>query len=768
MNIDPARPGRGGSLKLLLVLGAVLPFALLALYAVQSHRAAMAAAAEESGRRAALVAEYTARVLDGHGLLIDLVEQRLTGMAPGALSSGVLDGLLNRHRPVQGLTVALVVMNPAGLVVANTLDPRLQGRDFGDRDYFIRATGSTGTVVGKQVVGRVTNDSFFTLSRRYSGGVIVVAIYARAFEEMFGAVVGADSATRAVGVFREDGSQLARHPSLAKPLRLTSDDPGLMQLIPQQASGTYRIRPKTGGGERLYAFQKVGLYPVWVTYGIEIAAIRAGWWKDVAGAGVLALLSALLLAVLGARALRSDRLARVQEERLKRLVAERTNEAERRAAEAERAHRAKSLFLAAASHDLRQPIQGLRLALDVLDQNLTKPAHRRPLGLATRALEGVEDLLSALLGIAVLETGRVRVEARPVALPPLLDGLAGEFAGAAAAAGIRLRIKSCSAEVETDPVLLARVLRNLLVNALRYTGQGRVVLGCRRVGTTIRIEVWDSGPGIPADQLDSVFEDFVQLGNPERDRTKGLGLGLSEVRRTAALLNHAIGVRSWPGRGSVFWIVVPCAVSSLNTTCAPPPGPILAPINKPREAMMKISMVLTAILAALAVPAAAADVEALKQEAAGIVKEFGGALKGELEKGVQAGGPLEAIAVCNEKAPGIAKAHAAKSGWSVGRTSLKLRNPGNKPDAWEAKVLADFDARRAAGESPDTLVAAATVDGSFRFMKAIPTAELCLNCHGRDVKPEVMARIEKLYPADLARGYKPGDIRGAFTLAKKL
>lgn len=185
--------------------------------------------------------------------------------------------------------------------------------------------------------------------------------------------------------------------------------------------------------------------------------------------------------------------------------------------------------------------------------------------------------------------------------------------------------------------------------------------------------------------------------------------------------------------------------------------------------MTRLTALLAAGLALAALPAAAAeDPAALKAEAAAITQKFAAAMKGELESAMQAGGPVQAITVCNEKAPSIARDHARQSGWEVGRTSLKLRQAGNAPDPWEAKVLAEFETRKAAGEPADGLVKAEVVDGRYRFMKAIPTAEICTTCHGRDLKPEVAARLEKLYPADQATGFKPGDLRGAFTLAKKM
>ena len=159
-------------------------------------------------------------------------------------------------------------------------------------------------------------------------------------------------------------------------------------------------------------------------------------------------------------------------------------------------------------------------------------------------------------------------------------------------------------------------------------------------------------------------------------------------------------------------------------------------------------------------------------EAKSIIKEFFGKLKGELQTAMKAGGPANAIKVCQVQAPAIAHEMSEKSGWQVKRTSLKLRNPANAPDAWELKVLNKFEERKAAGEDPAKIAYAETVeqDGKkyFRFMKAIPTAELCLNCHGSELKPEVVESLDKHYVADKARGFKVGDLRGAFTLSKPL
>jgi hypothetical protein len=156
-------------------------------------------------------------------------------------------------------------------------------------------------------------------------------------------------------------------------------------------------------------------------------------------------------------------------------------------------------------------------------------------------------------------------------------------------------------------------------------------------------------------------------------------------------------------------------------------------------------------------------------ESRATIKSFAGELQAALKGAMKSGGPVEAIAVCNEKAPGIAEAHGRAKGWEVGRTSLKYRNPGNAPDQWETTVLQSFEQRKTAGEDVKKLDFGefTELDGKkvFRYMKAIPTGEVCLNCHGGDtVKPEIEARLAEIYPDDKARGFSVGDIRGAFTI----
>lgn len=172
-------------------------------------------------------------------------------------------------------------------------------------------------------------------------------------------------------------------------------------------------------------------------------------------------------------------------------------------------------------------------------------------------------------------------------------------------------------------------------------------------------------------------------------------------------------------------------------------------------------------------PVAAQETDALVSEARSTAMKLGKNLKMTLQSAMKSGGPVAALDACHSAAPGIADSVSQETGWSAGRTSLKERNPGNKPDEWELAVLNKFEERKKAGENPKTIEYSEVVelDGekTFRFMKAIPTEKVCLNCHGGDnVKAEVNAKLKELYPEDRARGFKEGDLRGAFTLSKSL
>lgn len=243
-------------------------------------------------------------------------------------------------------------------------------------------------------------------------------------------------------------------------------------------------------------------------------------------------------------------------ERLEQRVLERTLELEDALGDAERANASKSRFVAAASHDLRQPLSAARLYLASIHEELTSDDHRALMDKAQRALTSVEDIIDALLDISRLESGHVEVDVTQVPLGRILDQLHDEFAPHAALKGLGLRFVPCGAIVETDASYIRRVLQNLIANAIRYTTSGKILVGARRRGRTLRLEVRDTGPGIaPADQ-DKIFQEFHRL-DAHVSAAEGMGLGLAIVDRACALLGHPLELRSDLGCGSVFTVTVP-------------------------------------------------------------------------------------------------------------------------------------------------------------------------------------------------------------------
>jgi signal transduction histidine kinase/ActR/RegA family two-component response regulator len=226
---------------------------------------------------------------------------------------------------------------------------------------------------------------------------------------------------------------------------------------------------------------------------------------------------------------------------------------------AERANLAKSNFLAAASHDLRQPVHALGLFVGALRGLALPPAAQPLIDQIEASINALDGLFGALLDVSRLDAGVVAVQRRPFAIRSTLDRVCGEYAREAEAKGVRLAWRDCAAIVDSDPVLVERILRNLVSNAVRYTDRGRILVGCRPRGPAIATQVWDTGVGIAVAQQAHVFQEYYQIGNPERDRAKGLGLGLAIVRRLAELLGCELKLRSEPGRGSCFEFTLPLA-----------------------------------------------------------------------------------------------------------------------------------------------------------------------------------------------------------------
>ncbi len=352
-------------------------------------------------------------------------------------------------------------------------------------------------------------------------------------------------------------------------------------------------------------FAFITFYPA-----VMLAALYGGFWPGAAAAGVATALvflyhlepygsfvtepvEALGVAIFVANSLLlsyvADRLQRAsallnkteaaRRQELERLVAERTAELTREIAtrrriedqlllaraEAERAGLAKAKFLAAASHDLRQPVQSLVMLLAALKrQTADQPDVAPTVSMMKSAIEGVKGLLSGILDISRLDAGVVAPAMSQVDVGDLIARLAKEYEPAAQAKGLRLRCAPRPLWAHSDRVLLERMIRNLVENALRYTAQGGVLIAARACGARVRIDVVDTGAGIPAEKQAEVFEEFHQLDNPGRDSNQGLGLGLAIVARLAKLLGVEVGLASRPGRGSRFSLVLPQSLAAAD------------------------------------------------------------------------------------------------------------------------------------------------------------------------------------------------------------
>ena len=397
----------------------------------------------------------------------------------------------------------------------------------------------------------------------------------------------------------DQAARLIAHPDISQVLRKT-DMSGLAQVQAARVAKSNGLpdQPLQGvdieGRRVLSAYAKV-TPPGWLLFAelpldeayapLYESALRSG--VIILVALVLAILAGLLLArrmVVPIRALRDgavrigsgdlgqrilintgDELEALGDQfnamaaRLQESYAGLESKVEERTRQLEAANQAKSRFIAAASHDLRQPLHALGLFVAQLHGRLRAAERSQIISRIEAALSAMNELFSALLDISKLDAGATTINITVFPVAQLLAHAETTFAGAAREKKLSFRAMPSDAWVRSDFILLEQIVFNLITNALRYTRSGGVVVGCRKRGDQLRIEVWDSGIGIAADQHDKIFGEFYRLGEPDRDRSAGLGLGLAIVDRLCRLLDHPIDVRSTVGKGSVFAVTVPLA-----------------------------------------------------------------------------------------------------------------------------------------------------------------------------------------------------------------
>lgn len=278
---------------------------------------------------------------------------------------------------------------------------------------------------------------------------------------------------------------------------------------------------------------------------------------------------------------RAEETLRQDHVQLEQRVRERTDDLEQAKREAELANTSKSRFLAAASHDLRQPLQSIGMYLSVLSREPGISAGQLEIcDKIHTSLDTINNLLNALLDISRLQSGAITPEKKDFPLRDILSWIITDTKQQAEEKGLRLDYFLCDSTVHTDPSLLERIIENFVINAIRYTEQGEIIINCQPGEDKTVISVTDTGVGIPQEELQLIFEEYYQLDNPMRDRYKGLGLGLSIVKHIAQLLDHKLDVRSTPGQGSTFTIEVPLGAAVVKS---PMSRPAMLHINREQQ-----------------------------------------------------------------------------------------------------------------------------------------------------------------------------------------
>jgi signal transduction histidine kinase len=447
---------------------------------------------------------------------------------------------------------AFWLLDAAGRVLYTTQDVNTAGFDLSDREYFKAHRDGADFHVGRMTQGRFDKVWFFSFSKRLVGrggefqGVLVASMPVEYFAALYKRL-GLDP-TDNIGIYKLDGAVVARRlanwtgevgPSAAGS-RLFSE------YIPKSTGGVFESVSAIDDIDRIGAYLRVEGWPLVVSAASDKQRILAPWRQHAVRSAVYCaalLLSVALLTWWGYRRVKSEARALADSRFAK--------------AEADRANLAKSKFLAAASHDLRQPVQALTLFLEVLKRHASTPPVAKAIAAMELSLEGLNRLLASILDISRIDAGVVAPEVQSVDIDGLVHRLGDEYASLCREKGLRLRRRGePGLHARTDPVLLERILRNLIENAIQYTNQGGLLIGIRRLHGRVRIDIVDSGIGIPADKLSHIFEEFYQAANPARDYRQGLGLGLSIVSRLAKLIEAEVQVRSHEGRGTRFSVVV--------------------------------------------------------------------------------------------------------------------------------------------------------------------------------------------------------------------
>lgn len=521
-----------------------VPFALLALSGWLTFDQVHGEAERHAKRSAVALSEHAQRTFRAHEMLIDFVDQALEGRSWEEIrATPRAHRLLARLKGNSEDVTSIFVLDPAGRNFSSSRRYPMPALDASDRDYFRALRESDVLYISAPAVGRTDNDRFFSIARRRSSpdgqfdGLIAVSVDPAYFENFYATL--RESPQDTIGLARADGTMLVREPRLpAAGLMLPQASPFMSALGAKPVEGQLTIRG-TDGVERIYAYHRVGTYPVYASFNTSMSVVWAQWRQAMLPYAIACVLAmGLLLAGVA-----------LGEQRTRRAGAE----ARRR--EAEEASRAKDLFVAALSHELRNPLSAISAAAELLQR---QPGSQAAVQVIDRQIVQLRRMLEDLLDTARAVYGKLTLERHRLDLCQLAEATLAEQLARSGVQG-RVRTPGAAAWVEGDPVRLRQMLDNLVENAIKY-GARRVDIAIDAAGDSVRLEVRDDGRGIAPELMPRLFEPFVQ-GEQTIERAQGgLGLGLALAGRIAALHGGTLTAESeGPGRGSSFTLRLPRA-----------------------------------------------------------------------------------------------------------------------------------------------------------------------------------------------------------------
>ena len=469
--------------------------------------------------------------------------------------------------------------------ILHSTDYPTQKINIADRNYFIslRDSPQQGLVISEPVSGRLSGKPVLVIALpiiRKNGsfdGVLFAAIGIEWFIQKFGTVdAGQDSAV----VLRGDSSRnfdlLARYRPTGNIGEKAVSDRFRAMIAANPARGTYEANAGNDKIHRMFSYQQLEGYPLITLVGLSTEAYMAEWYSQATQMLALALAFTLTTG-LGSwviiRAWRSRVVAEQEiiiRKEIEKIQADNLIQLEEARDVAEQANQSKSRFLAAASHDLRQPMQAISLFAYSLSKTNLNVEQKNISRYLTESTDALGELLNVLLDVSKLDAGVVKFTPENIPVVTLASKIDAGFSALVARKSLRFKLSFPfnNMAVATDSQLIMRLLGNLIDNAIKYTEQGGILVAIRRRGTQALIQVWDTGVGISPECIGIIFDEYVQIGNSERDRTKGLGLGLAIAKRIATLLGTELVCRSRPGKGSVFEFSVPLAPSAENGASA--------------------------------------------------------------------------------------------------------------------------------------------------------------------------------------------------------